>query len=87
MPAVPSTPSMRGLSWLGVEVIASFLSPSTTSQTQPEPKRAPGAPAASNFALKSSMDPKDSSMALASLSDGFPPLPVGAISNQKKLWL
>merc|ERR1719291_1047736 len=37
---------------------------------------AAGAPAASNFALKSSMEPKASLMAAASFSEGEPPLPL-----------
>src|SRR5450755_1173110 len=77
-----SATSIKGLSWLGVEQIASFPS-RIPSHTHPLPNLA--APAALNFSFISSSDPKASSIASANFPSGLPPPSADKIS-QKKLW-
>src|SRR5690606_2472844 len=79
-----SATSIKGLSWLGVEVMASCSSASTINQTQPD--RNLEAPAALNLALKSSNDPNFALIAAASSTDGWPDCVAGAMVCQKKLW-
>src|ERR1700688_3062915 len=65
-------PDINGLSWLGVDSIASLPS-FTTTQGQPEPNRP--TPAAANFVLKSAKEPKADLIASPSLPAGSPPPP------------
>ena len=58
--------------------------PSRTSQAQPEPNWP--TPAASNFSLKSSKEPKAASIAAPRSPSGAPP-PSGLIVGQKSEWL
>src|ERR1700686_1835903 len=71
-----------GVSWFGVESIASLPS-FTTSQAQPDPKRR--TPAAANFVLNSSKDPNVDLMAAARSPFGSPPPPF-FICVQKSEW-
>src|SRR5271168_2873133 len=75
-------PDINGLSWLGVDSIASLPS-FTTSQAQPEPKRP--TPAAANFVLKSANEPNEDLMASANAPEGSPPPPF-FISFQNIEW-
>jgi hypothetical protein len=72
-----------GLSWFGVDVIAS-PEPSWTSQAQPEPNCP--TPAASNFSLNSSKEPNAEEIASARAPLGSPP-PSGDIDGQNSEWL
>src|SRR6185312_12952663 len=76
--------SINGLSWLGVEHTASFLSGVTISQAQPDPKRV--APASLTLVLKSANEPNVLFMALPSAPEGSPP-PPGDSKVQNNVWL
>ena len=73
-------PFISGLSWLGVEQMLTVPSAFLQSHAQPEPKRP--TPAAANFSLKASSEPKAVLIAAASSALGAPPLPAGAIHFQ-----
>ena len=78
------SPSMIGLSWLGVEVTASLPSLPTISQAHPEPKRPrPALPSAS---LKAANPPSSDVIAWASAPVGSPP-PPGFMICQNSEWL
>src|ERR1035437_8993281 len=65
-------PDINGLSWFGVDSIASFPSFRMT-QAQPDPNRP--TPAAANFVLKSAKEPNADLIASASAPVGSPPPP------------
>ena len=78
---ISTKPSMRGESWLGVEITCKE-SPDLTSHAQPEPKRVKAALVKAS--LKFSKEPNVEEMASLNAPVGNPP-PDGEIPSQKKV--